>query len=85
MNKVDYQYYQRLSEAQSLSEIIKAEIDWKLARGNPIPSTTEQPMTSWGLQRLIQIERISAGLDQESISQMMQDWQKLMQMSKLEK
>jgi hypothetical protein len=24
-------------------------------------------------------------LDQESISQMMQDWQKLMQMSKLEK
>jgi transcriptional regulator with XRE-family HTH domain len=68
----------RLSEAKNLTEIKMAEREML---SDQTLSITELPITYLGLERLIQIEKLTAGLDQEYISKIPMFWQAVIQMS----
>lgn len=78
MNSASLDILTRLSEAKNLTEIKMAEREML---SDQTLSITELPITYLGLERLIQIEKLTAGLDQEYISQIPMFWQAVIQMS----
>ena len=78
MNTASLDILTRLSEAKNLTEIKMAEREML---SDQTLSITELPITYLGLERLIQIEKLTAGLDQEYISKIPMFWQAVIQMS----